>query len=393
MSNRSGPWATLRTPATFVANDAWYQMDADTDLGQSASCIRLYVTAGIQSVGNLDFYIQHSPDHGTTWYDYCIEGTSPHIWGSLVFTSPGAKSIELTGLNLYPTEAVRVFYRASAGAGAATLEVKSLSFRPDHTASPQRVTIYSPTDADGSVEVAIQDQHTPPLDSEFAQEVSPFTLAADTIASGQTTLQYTFVATTGHGLAAGDEVLLLDPLASTSFFAMVMSVSGDTITIDRPIDHLFPAATSLGRQVITNMAVDGSVTPQIFTVRAGFIPLDGVRVIIQITDDSSMDTSKFGGGPALSAGLVFRICNSFQKTIFNFKTNGEIQQKCYDVDLSSKAPAGFTGLSARISFGGPSKHGITLRIGPDDVLQWIVQDDLTDLVTMKITVQGHEVEL
>jgi hypothetical protein len=393
MANRAGQWAKLRVPATYGANNTWYQADIDTSLGTQASCMRLYVKAGIDSPGYLEFYVQHSPDGGSTWYDYCIEESSPHVWGPLIFTNAGAKSIELVNLNLYPNELVRVFFRASAGAGSATIEIDSLAFSADHSSAPQRATIHSPLDNAGHVEVALQDQHTPPIDALFAKEVSAFTLAVDTNQSTETLLYYTFQASPLHGISLGDEIILLDISADKSFYAHVLGVVGDTIEVDRPIDHAFSAAFTLGKRVITNMAVDGSVTPQIFAARAGAVPIDVTRVILQMTDDASMDTSRFAAGPALTRGLVFRVCNSFQKTIFNWKTNGEIQQYCYDVDFTSRAPAGFSGLSARVTFAGPAKHGVTLRIGANDVLQWVVQDDLTDIETLRIALEGHEVEL
>jgi hypothetical protein len=104
-----------------------------------------------------------------------------------------------------------------------------------------------------------------------------------------------------------------------------------------------------------------------------------------------MDDSRFGGLPALTRGLVFRIVNGFQRTIFCFKTNQDIKQFCYDVNYSSRAPSGYFGFSSRITFGGQSKHGVVLRLGAGDVLQWVVQDDLTGLDTLKIAAEGHEV--
>jgi hypothetical protein len=237
----------------------------------------------------------------------------------------------------------------------------------------------------------MQDQITPPIDALFAQSISNFTLSADTIASTISTLQYTFTATAGHAIVIGNEILLLDTIADKSFYAIVLNVSVDTITVDRPIDHTFPAASALGRRVITNMAVDGSTTEQIFSVRAGQNPSDFTRFIIAMTDDTAMDSGTFGGITALTRGLVFRIINSFQKTIFCFKTNGEIAKFCYDVDYVLKAPAGEFGLNARISFAGQEKHGVALRISGNDVLQWVVQDDLRALSTLRIAAQGHDV--
>ena len=109
-----------------------------------------------------------------------------------------------------------------------------------------------------------------------------------------------------------------------------------------------------------------------------------------MTDQTAMDDAKFGGITALSNGLIFRIVNSFQKSIFNFKTNGDFRQWGYDLDYASKAPAGFYGVSSRITFGGKEKHGVVLSISGDDELQIIVQDDLTALDTLRISAQGNK---
>jgi hypothetical protein len=248
-------------------------------------------------------------------------------------------------------------------------------------------------ETNGGVPVNVQDQATPPVDTYFAQSISVFTLATNTGVSGITavSLVYSFTAGTGHGIIAGNEVILLDTVANRSLLMDVISVAGDVITVDRPIDHDFPVATTLGRIVTTNMAVDGSTTPQIFSARAGTTELDFVRFIIKMLDDTSMDDGRFGGIAALTNGFVFRIINSFQKTIFNFKTNGEIANYCFDIRYADKAPAGLYGFSSRITFGGQSKHGVVLRIGEGDVLQWVVQDDLSNLTKLQVVGQGHEV--
>jgi hypothetical protein len=259
------------------------------------------------------------------------------------------------------------------------------------------------TDLDGDIanvglnsglDVNVSDQTTEPEDILFVQEISSFTLAADTTASGITagSLVYDFTATAGHGIAPLDEIILIDQASERVLQAEALNVVGNVITLDRPIDFAYPSATTLGRITTSNMAVDGSVTPQIFTARAGSTPLDFVRFIVTMLDDTSMDDGKFGGITALSDGLVFRIANSFQKTIFNFKTNGDIAQFCYDTSYASKAPGGQYGFNARITFGGPSKHGVVLRITSNDVLQWVVQDDLTNLISLRIAGEGHKTQ-
>lgn len=252
------------------------------------------------------------------------------------------------------------------------------------------VSIESPLESNGGIPINIQDQTTKPLDSLFSHAISNFTLAVDTGVSTVTTLVYDFTAAGGHGIAPNDELLLLDPAANRALQCVALVVVVNTITIDRPIDHVFPAATTLGRIVTTNMAVDGSVTPQIFSVRAGSVPNDYVRLLLTATNNNAMDFSLFAGLGALTRGLVFRIINDFQKTIWNFKTDGDIGQFAYDIRYADKAPAGEYGVAARITFGGQDKHGVVLRISGDDVLQWVVQDDLSSLITLRVAGEGHE---
>jgi hypothetical protein len=239
----------------------------------------------------------------------------------------------------------------------------------------------------------IVNRTTPTVDALFAKSISNFTLAADTSASGLTTLVYDFTASPLHGIAIDDEIILLDPSSDRSLQAVVVDVVGDVITVDRPIDHAFPAASTLGRIVTTNMAVDGSVAPQIFTIRAGIIPRDIVRFILTIlsTANPSMDDGRFGNLAALTNGLVLRIMDGYQETIFNFKTNLEIKQFCFDFSYSDAAPAGQAGAVARMTFAGQDKHGVALRISGNDAIQWIVQDDLTGLDALRVSAQGHQI--
>jgi hypothetical protein len=254
------------------------------------------------------------------------------------------------------------------------------------------VKVISPVESNGSLPVNVSDQNTPPIDAYMLRSLSNFNIVVDTVASGHDapSLVYQFTASPAHGIAPLDELLLLDVAADRSFFCEAVSVLGDVITIDRPIDWAFPVLSTLGRIVSSKMNVDGSVTPKIFSIRAGTIPTDNVRFILTGLNNVDLDNSKFIGLPKLTRGLVLRIINTFQKTIFCFKTDGEIAQFSYDAKKADRAPAGLYGLSARFTFGGQDKHGVVLRIQDTDVIQWVVQDDLTGLNSLQISVQGHE---
>lgn len=244
-------------------------------------------------------------------------------------------------------------------------------------------------------DVSIQDQNTPPIDTFFLDALSNFTLSADTGVSGAevVSLVNSFTATAGHGITPGAQILLLD-IGGTerSFYAEVLTVVTNTITLDRFIDHDFPATLTLGRIVTNNMAVDGSVTPRIFSLRAGETPIDFTRFIIHITGTTAMDEGTFGDESALAKGMVFRIVNGFQKTIWNIKTNGDFSVRCYDTDYPEKAPAGTTAFKSRCTFAGQDKHGVVLRISTDDVIQFIVQDDQTGNTAIRVFAEGHLTE-
>ena len=241
------------------------------------------------------------------------------------------------------------------------------------------------------VDVNIQNQTTPPIDLLFVESLSNFTLLTDTGVSGITTMVYVFTATPGHGIVIGNEIILLDPLSDISLQATIIDVIGDVITIDRPIDNIYTAATTLGRVTNSNMNVVGSLAaPRIFSISGGLNPSDYTRFLLTMSDNMPMDDGQFGGIPALTNGLVFRVISDYQRTVFNFKTNQDINQFCFDTRYASKAPSGLFGFSGRITFNGPDKHGVPLRIAGLQVIQWIVQDDLSDLLSIRVAGQGQE---
>ena len=61
------------------------------------------------------------------------------------------------------------------------------------------------------------------------------------------------------------------------------------------------------------------------------------------------------------------------------------------MNYTDKAPAGFFGLNSEIVFAGQGNRGVVIRISGSDVLQFIVQDDLTALDTLRAICVGHQV--
>lgn len=249
-----------------------------------------------------------------------------------------------------------------------------------------------PTASDGNLAVSNQSATTPPVDAIFARPLSTFTIATDVTASTVSTLNYDFVAGAGHSIVIGNEIVLQDLNSDRSFFAVVLDVVTNTITVDRPIDFAFPSATTTGTRVNTNMAVNGSSTPVIYNLYFGGSMIDMTRMIVKLVDDAVMNTATFGGIAALTRGIVFR-SNRIAQTIFNFKTNGDIQSFCFDAEYTEDGlpgPSGIQGLALRITFGSIGKHGTIFQAEQPTDLQWIVQDDLTDLESCRVIAQGRE---
>jgi hypothetical protein len=276
----------------------------------------------------------------------------------------------------------------------------------------RNLNIVSPVDTrSGGVEVSVQDQTTEPVDAYFNRSLDTFTLAADTTASTEFTLNYTFTSndadnmtdpdtTLGHALAAGDEVLFLDVANDREFQATIIQRTGAadpyTYTIDRPFDHTFEfsgANTALCRWVTSNMArkAGSLAAPLIYTFRAGIDPVDVTRLFLTMSEAAASTASdaQFGTIAKLTNGLVFRIFNGLHKTVFNFKNNLEIKQMCYDLAYAGTSQQSATGIVARITFGSQGKHGVVLRQSNDDRLQFIVQDDLTGMDSVQASCQGH----
>jgi hypothetical protein len=252
-----------------------------------------------------------------------------------------------------------------------------------------------PLDDNGGVPMNPQDQTTEPVPGYFAKEVSAFTLAANTGVSTEDVLVRQFAANPGHLIEHNpgdpDELLLLDRVANRSFYCHTTPFTGDTIKIDRPIDHNFlysgdPPIPALGKIVTTEMSVDGSTTPQRFEIRAGAIPTDHISLVIRILSAAQPDFSKFGDQDALVYGLCLRIVNGFQRTIFNFHTIGEMYDFGADVNIVQKAGGGEWATTAKILL--KDNLGVALRIETGDVLQLVVQDAITQS-SLKCAMGAH----
>lgn len=243
-----------------------------------------------------------------------------------------------------------------------------------------------PIESNGGVPVNLQDQTTPPFFVYMNEVISSTTLTA-VLNIGDTVVSLVSAA----GIVTGNYIGIFNTTYNRFFAANVLSVNVNDVTLDTPSDFDFQIG-DIFQDGNKNMNVNGSITPRLFSLRADpelNITIDVTRIIIHITDQTAMDDNKFGGITKLTNGIVLRRKDGYYFNIFNIKSNGEIGELAFDKVYDDKAPSGFYGFSARLTFAGQNKVGVTIRLGSTDDLQVIVQDDLTDLDSFRIMVEGH----
>lgn len=242
-----------------------------------------------------------------------------------------------------------------------------------------------------TIDVVIQDSTSPLMIVKASKLITETTITSVALID-----EYTIDVASATSFLVGQYLTIYNEDADRVYFSNILSINTLEITLDNPIDFNYPIGSfvSVGD---TNLNINGSVTPQIFGIRnpTGIdIPLkfDIVRIMISCLTSGTVDLSKFGditGG--IARGLVVRRVDGTNQNVFNVKTNAEMKNIMYDFDIEvaqGNAQDGFTG---RFTFGGQNKMGAVIRIGADEDLQVIIQDDLTSLVSLTLIAEGSQV--
>lgn len=243
-----------------------------------------------------------------------------------------------------------------------------------------------------SIDVNIQDQYTPTLILPMALELGMTTTTANTVID-----EYTITVSDPTEFIIGRHFRIINSNADRYYFGTILDVVGNLITVDTPFDFIYSAGSEATSSSI-NMNVNGSVTPVTFVLRTGSpsIPsaVDVTRIIITCITDTSIDLGKFGDLPALTRGIVFRRVDGVIQNIFNAKSNADIANIAYDFTVydATNPSQGVDGFVSRLTFAGQNKIGVVLRIGQNDNLEMIIQDDLTGLLKLSVILEGHVVE-
>lgn len=200
----------------------------------------------------------------------------------------------------------------------------------------------------------------------------------------------------GHGAIVGNIIELADSVSGNFMQSKALIVAGDNITLDQPINRVYISGT-VAVVSSDNMLVDGSVTPQVFSI----LPLpnqagDMVRVMLDIRGIAAMDFSTFGSDASLANGCVIRVkrADGTFKNEFNWKNNGDFINRSFDHDFLvniGNSQRAFIGMS---TFGGQQARGVVIRLdgSKGEEVQVVIQDDLTggDNTEFRMVAQGHE---
>lgn len=253
---------------------------------------------------------------------------------------------------------------------------------------------------DSGIDTNWQDQTTDPVIVKFNKVANSTTLAS-AAAIGDKTITLT----SATGSADGKYIILFNAAAERfSTFHQVGAAAGAVITLDSEVDFAYAGGTFVDI-ADTNMAVDGSSTTQVFGLRGTGAPpgvditFDCTRIMISCLTDSVVNLGLFASIAPLTNGLVMRERNGRFKNVWNIKSNREIDAifgtdwKPYAALNPSQGQDGFT---ARLTFGGPEKMGVVVRLPIGTDLEVLVQDDLTvdtqDIELLEIYAEGHIVE-
>jgi len=169
-----------------------------------------------------------------------------------------------------------------------------------------------------------------------------------------------------------------------------------TIGIAIPLDHDYGVDSGCVLQNV-DMDVNGSGTPVTFQVGPrGNYRWDITRLMIAMVLSSAGDDGLFGNLTALTTSQYFRKENSgHTQNLFDVKDNSDFAIEGYDVQYVVRSGGqGSHGMRSRITFNGPDKSGVVIRIdgATEDKFVTAVRSNLTGLNKYRIKIQGHVVE-
>ena len=243
--------------------------------------------------------------------------------------------------------------------------------------------------SEGALDVHVKSIHSNMINQTMHFETTTTTL----FAVAPTAQDRTFTVVDSTGFAIGDRIQIENGIVETDY-PSILNISVNDITINRPLDKSYNITTDGIRKILTNMAVDGSVTPVSFKVVAETsLALTHItRFMFEMTHPTAGDLSKFGSLDPLERGVLVRAFydrTGEYKTVSSWRTNADIKRDMFNVPFDERAGGqGAFGTTGRWTL---TSAGIVALLEPNgiDFIEILIQDNLTGLDSFTMNAQGH----
>lgn len=241
----------------------------------------------------------------------------------------------------------------------------------------------------GALDVHDADIHSAMFNEYFHQHTGVNTTLALDASAEDVEVEFTSVA----GFAIGNYLQLENGVVEPTF-PRITDITGTTVTLDRPLNYDFLAATSTVIQILIDMNITGTLAaPKIFNlVPDNLEHWHIVSFILSATFPTAAADDLFGDLTALTNGCVLRGYNGTTgqyRTFTNWKTNADIKLDMYDLPYTDKAGGTNHGMNGNGDIKNRTGAVPKLDATKGDRLELLIQDDLSSLVTFRLKGQGH----
>lgn len=259
----------------------------------------------------------------------------------------------------------------------------SISFVSAWNFEGNNVKIIEPTDANGDLEVQIQDYNGKIVSFFLTQ-----TLQESVLSSSLEIMDNTATIDNVTGCLVGDALDIWD--GNNYFQGIITDKTDDVLTFTPSIDYAYDSTDSYIKCGEWNLNVNGATNPIDFSIKPPYNSkwdIESIGMLFQ--DNLDWDISTFGSRTALSNGFVVGVENGIITKLFLIYNNGGFMLRGGNVQNVEKAPAGVYSFNIDMEF--ESKYGAILKLDGtlNESLVATIQDDLTSQSEIAFTLRGH----
>lgn len=200
----------------------------------------------------------------------------------------------------------------------------------------------------------------------------------------------------GSTFSVNDRIKITEGTIVESDILRIISVVSDTITIDRPLENTYTSAGIIEITDIDLSNANGSIAvPVIYEIGPPSNEIWHLTIMsIIMIDGPDPVIEKFSGISELTNGLAIRQNNGSIINHFVIKNNGDLREYFggNEIDIQQRGGGGDYMISGLWHLQEHSSAIVKLDGSTNDTLQFIIQDNLTDITNIEIVCQGHKEE-